>query len=490
MFSNHDSLAQSRTFAVFEGLITEVTDPEPALAVFKAGDIVDSKYKIERLIGRGGMGAVYTATHVLLNKQIAIKTLLTHLDQEAFERFHREALSLGKFRHKHIVEVFDFGIVSERPYFTMELLAEETLADRIRKKGTLSQQQAIAIFAQVADALAYAHRLNIVHRDIKPGNILIQVANDRDAIKLVDFGLAKLISERQSGLNQFATRSGAIFGSPLYMSPEQSNGGEIDHRTDIYSFGCAFFETLTGRPPFAEENAIATIMAHQTKQAPTLKQALPGSVFGGRMEALIARCLKKAAEDRFQSFEQILEEIKLVQTPEQIYSGGNKVEPQRSTNKNQNVSDPKPAQKKAPLIAVATGTGLFLIASVVIATFVSQSITAGKQKIALVAVQLKSDCEEKLSAQQEERPALPANEQIKITRQADAAGVTYTFSKHSGVAKIGFYKDESVHLIHTQLCQGTVRLPSSHRVFPALRDGYYACISQRISERHNRLNLV
>jgi serine/threonine protein kinase len=213
------------------------------------------------------------------------------------------------------VQVFDFGIGGQNfPYYTMELLLGESLANRLDRLKRLESHEALAVFVAVAGGMAHAHRQGIVHRDIKPANIFIQKSKAGGRPKIVDFGLAKLAAS-QSIDSQTVTGAGLIFGSPLYMSPEQSHGLETDQRTDIYSFGCSLFQALTGTPPFVGDNALATITMHHEKVPPRLGQTAPGVIFPERLEAVVAKLLAKDVKKRYQSFEEVEKDLAAISLP-------------------------------------------------------------------------------------------------------------------------------------------------------------------------------
>jgi serine/threonine protein kinase len=339
-------------------------------ALLSAGSIVDSKYKIVGLIGQGGMGAIYKVHHVLLQKEMALKTFRSHgLSQDSWQRFQREAQAIAKLQHKNIVDVFDFGIAEEGlPFYTMELLSGQSLADALSQSGRLAPTDALKIFGQVAQALAHAHRHNIVHRDIKPANVILVADSPSPSsqlqAKLVDFGIAKLAESSPISDDQSLTRAGTVFGSPLYMSPEQSLALPTDHHTDMYSFGCALYETLTGKPPFVGDTALITMLHHQRQSPPTLKDGAFDFAFPQRLEALIAKLLAKKPEDRYQNFDQIIEELdwsyKAIETLRPAASVAQKAYPKPlSEDARQERSDeavelsPETSGKTKRLIAVA-----------------------------------------------------------------------------------------------------------------------------------------
>ncbi len=305
------SLARSSTFVLVQGVLQEDQGGQAQVATktLAEGTIIDAKFRIADLLGEGGMGAVYRARHLTLGSDVALKTFRSpDLSPAAWERFQREVKAIAMLDNKNIVRVFDSGIDQTNvPYYTMELLTGESLAHRIRRQGPLPLKEAISIFTEVAEALVSAHAKGIVHRDLKPENIfLILKDNQVQSTKLVDFGIAKLTDAAESDAQRL-TRAGTVFGSPLYMSPEQSLGQETDGRSDIYSYGCAFYEALTGRPPFIGDTAFATILKHQNNVAVRIDQCAPDQDFPPWLPSLVARMLAKAKEKMVQSFQEILD---------------------------------------------------------------------------------------------------------------------------------------------------------------------------------------
>ena len=306
-------LSMSLPFQVVDG---EMSDSDVIEMVMKAaeasklsdrlvGTVIDAKYKILSLLGEGGMGSVFSVLHVLLYKEMALKTFRTaDLSAEAWQRFQREAQAIGKLAHPNIIQVFDFGISDQNfPYYTMELLTGESLFDRLELDKRLTTAQAISVFVPVADALAHAHRQGIVHRDIKPANIFLVTTPNGPVPKLVDFGLAKLASQDRE--TQSLTAVGMVFGSPLYMSPEQSRGRAMDERTDIYSFGCTLFHALTGDPPFIGDNPVEVVQQHQKKTPPRLVQIAPEGDFPEGLQAVVDKLMAKDVDSRYQTFEEV-----------------------------------------------------------------------------------------------------------------------------------------------------------------------------------------
>ncbi len=294
---------ESNDLKLFDGENTISSGSGTAAAEFKERQSLGGRYQVISCLGKGGMGLVYRVNQIFLNKEFALKTIEKNcLSDVAIRRFQREARTTFALDHPNIVAVNDFGVLDDQtPFLVMELVAGETLGERLKKTGSLTVEQAIPIFVQVCFGLAYAHDSGVVHRDIKPNNIMLLKGlplGSEGSVKILDFGIAKFTAHEE-GEMQALTRTGEIFGSPLYMSPEQCSGFSVDHRSDIYSLGCVLFEALTGTPPFIGENALATMMKHQGDRAPTLKEASMGTEFPQAIEQIVATMLAKSPEARY-----------------------------------------------------------------------------------------------------------------------------------------------------------------------------------------------
>lgn len=272
---------------------------------YRRGDIIDESYQLIDLLGQGGMGVVYRVNHLILGKQYALKLLAPNqVNNQSWRRFELEGRSLAKLNHVNIVSIHNMGIDKGCPYFVMDLLTGMSLADRIKSSGPLSEKESLEIYLQVCAGLSCAHKSGIIHRDIKPANIMLIAAASGILVKIVDFGMARL--QVPSGTtSQALTASGEIFGSPYYMSPEQTLGEEMDARSDIYSLGCSLFESLTGQVPFAGSTAIQTLMMHQEAESPIPSTRVASSKLSPAIDAVVARCLKKEAKQRYQSADQL-----------------------------------------------------------------------------------------------------------------------------------------------------------------------------------------
>lgn len=269
---------------------------------FEPGEIISGTYKVIDFLGEGGMGLVYKVEHTLMNKIFALKLLRTsQLTDAVWKRFRVEAQAIARLDHPNIVKIYDMSQTEDgRPFYTMDFLSGQSLDDYLQKNGPLSEKEALPLFRQVCSGLAYAHDRGIIHRDIKPGNImLLGESIENTPVKIVDFGIAKLVNA--SDANQNLTRPGEVFGSPLYMSPEQCSGDKLDARTDMYSVAVTMFQSLTGKPPLLGKSAIETTMMHQTVKPPSLSAVASGQSFSRGLEDVVSIMLEKKVDDRFAS---------------------------------------------------------------------------------------------------------------------------------------------------------------------------------------------
>jgi len=276
------------------------------------GSVVDDRYEIASVIGEGGMGVVYSARHRLLGKRFALKALRKDLatDREIAARFMQEARTAASISHPGLVEITDFGkLATGQPFFVMELLEGQSLAQLVRRGGPVPAARAIDIVRQIANALGAAHDRSIVHRDLKPDNIHISpAAAGRDHVTIVDFGLAKVIGASR------LTRAGMVFGTPHYMSPEQAQGDPTDHRADIYALGVVMYEMFTGRVPFEADSYMGVLTKHMY-MAPTPPSQLVGIEKLGVLEDIILRCLEKKPDHRYQALSELSRDLELALNP-------------------------------------------------------------------------------------------------------------------------------------------------------------------------------
>jgi len=269
------------------------------------------RYKVESLLGRGGMGAVYKVRDTELDKTFAIKVLNAALvsDSSSVKRFEQEARAASGLTQANLAAVYDYGIGRKgSPYIVMDYLDGVTLGDMLAKEGFLDQPRALEIFIQTGEAIAHAHMKGVIHRDIKPNNIIIEKGEaGTDFVKLVDFGIAKVMPTEVQRTQM--TQTGEIFGSPLYMSPEQCLGNKLDARSDIYEMGCVMYETLTGVAPFAAENPIKTILRHINEDAKPISKLSHDFAVSEALQLVVMHCLEREPGDRYQTAAELLKDL-------------------------------------------------------------------------------------------------------------------------------------------------------------------------------------
>jgi len=270
---------------------------------------VGGRYELGELLGRGGMAEVRKGTDIRLGRTVAVKRLRTDLASDAtFQaRFRREAQSAASLNHPAIVSVYDTGeeLATDgsnvaQPYIVMEFVAGRTLREILREGRKILPERALEITSGVLGALDYSHRAGIIHRDIKPGNVMLTPAGD---VKVMDFGIARAVADSHSQMTQTA----AVVGTAQYLSPEQARGETVDSRSDVYSTGCLLFELLTGRPPFVGDSPVAVAYQHVREQAPppsTLDADLPPEI-----DAIVMKALAKRLDERYQSAAAMKEDI-------------------------------------------------------------------------------------------------------------------------------------------------------------------------------------
>jgi serine/threonine-protein kinase len=281
------------------------------------GTLVDGRYRVERILGKGGMGTVYACRHVVVGKTVAMKVLSPSADEteELVQRFLREAKMAGLLKSRHIVEINDFGQLPNGLFFVvMELLEGQDLACALRA-GHLARAELIHVFIQVAETLALAHDRGIVHRDLKPDNVfLVPDGSDPLFVKILDFGIAKLLHDNPVDL----TETGVILGTPYYMSPEQARGDAVDHRTDIYALGVMMYRAFAGRLPFIGDSKLGVLTRHlmELPQPPSQVADVDPTT-----ERLILCCLEKEREHRPPSMRDLAAELREMLLDERCRQG-------------------------------------------------------------------------------------------------------------------------------------------------------------------------
>lgn len=287
--------------------------------------IVNDRYEIGKRIGRGGMAEIFQARDILLDRPVAMKVLFPEFatDPAFVERFRREAQAAANLNHPNIVAVYDWGKVNNTYYIAMEYVNGRTLADILKQSGTLTPMQVCDVMSEVASALISAHQNGVIHRDIKPGNILVSTTGQ---VKVADFGIARALG---AGVEQGLTQTGAVMGTATYFSPEQAQGASTDQRSDIYSLGVVMYEMLSGVPPFTGENAVAIAYKQVHERAMPLDQRLTSAP--PEVAAIVAKCMEKSPDDRYSSAEEVRDELRRFVEGMPVLAVSAKTEAERAT---------------------------------------------------------------------------------------------------------------------------------------------------------------
>jgi serine/threonine-protein kinase len=280
--------------------------------------LVADRYRVIRRLGEGGMGAVYLAEHVVIEKKIALKVLALELArrQDLVARFLQEARSASRIGHENVIDISDFGQSAEGyVYIAMEYLEGQDLGQVVRAEGALAWSRVRDILVQICRALRAAHDKGIVHRDMKPENIfLIHREGRPEFVKILDFGIAKIMGVDANGPR--LTRTGMIFGTPEYMAPEQAEGKEADHRVDIYAVGCIAYHLMTGQTPFVAENFMAMLTKHLMEDPVPPSVRRPDLAITPEMDALALKALEKDRDRRYQNMAEFLQAVSTCPGPD------------------------------------------------------------------------------------------------------------------------------------------------------------------------------
>ncbi|HTU58413.1 MAG TPA: serine/threonine-protein kinase [Polyangiales bacterium] len=284
----------------------EIRSADPFL-----GQVVDDRYRIEQLLGAGAVGSVYRAVDRSTKQNIALKIWTTAADNEQVQgRFLREAKALSTLHHPNIVAVYGYGVFGALPYVAMEYVNGQTLEHMLSAAQPLDTLVACDVMTQVLQALAYAHGLGVIHRDLKPDNVALVKVDNGYVVKLLDFGLAKFLSPADDPMAGSAlTLQGMVMGTPLYMPPEQAAGRSVDARVDVYAAGCVLFEMLSGRPPYTGESHAEIFRAHMVAPVPDLQRLRTDMVVAPDLQRLFERALSKVPQERFADAGEMLEQL-------------------------------------------------------------------------------------------------------------------------------------------------------------------------------------
>jgi serine/threonine-protein kinase len=277
------------------------------------GTVLDRRYHIEFRLAAGGFGAIYRATHVINRRPVALKVLHTRLASEVnvVARFRREAQALGALKCRHTITAYDFGETPDGTlYIVMELLQGESLFERFRALGPIPWRRMLAIVIQVCESLAEAHALGIVHRDLKPTNIhLEEVGGDPDYVKVLDFGIAKILHGSALDSSDL-THSGQMIGTFDYMAPEQMFGGRVTPQSDLYTLGVLLYEMISGERPFGDPQSAAEMLTAMVRVTPAPLSSISDAPV--ELDEVVARCLQREPSERYASADDLADELRHV----------------------------------------------------------------------------------------------------------------------------------------------------------------------------------
>ena len=286
-----------------------------------AGAVIGGSYRLVRPVGKGGMGTVWAAMHESTRQPVAIKLLTTGASEEMQTRLVREAGAAGRLENRHVVDILDVGKTdSGEPFLVMELLQGQTLRSVIKRQRRLDPKLAATVARDICIALKAAHDADIVHRDLKPSNVVLHETPDGIVLKVLDFGVSKVLSEEQ----QLITSTGIAVGSPAYMSPEQARGARVDHRADLWSIGVLLFEMIAGRRPFAAESPAAMLSMILFSDIPKVSQF--SATLDKGLEAVISRCLQRKVSERYQDASEIIAALEPFVLPEIVVEAPTKAQ--------------------------------------------------------------------------------------------------------------------------------------------------------------------
>jgi len=272
------------------------------------GKVLNEKYVVDGVVGHGGDGTVFRATEIGSGKRMAIKVLSDNFSEtsRSYKRFNQEVRTTRFLKHENIVGVYEYGVENEHPYFVMEYIDGVSLAKTLEAERPLALERTLNIIRQTTAALAFAHKQGIVHRDVKPGNIMID--EKTGGVKLVDFGVAKKLSF-DAGDDEGTTHDGEVIGTPQYLSPEQADGKQVDQRSDLYSLGCVLYECLTGKPPHVGSTAVEILMNRQKEPVVRPSEVQPSKGITEELDLIVLKLLAKKPIDRYQSAEDLLSDL-------------------------------------------------------------------------------------------------------------------------------------------------------------------------------------
>ncbi len=306
-----------------ESETTESSDTSDSDPFLDAARAASERLEIVEQIGKGGMAVVYKARHLVMNKPVAVKLLLPHLtsDPTSLKRFQQEAQATATLSHANIVHIHDCGLTNGQAFIIMDFIEGKSLEQIVREEP-LAPERAIEIFVQISEALNHAHERGIIHRDLKPSNVMLTTdKNGFDVVKVVDFGIAKLLTNDDGMTMNNLTQTGDVFGSPLYMSPEQCSGKKLDNRSDIYSLGCLMYEALVGHAPIVGKNFLDTMQKHLTDLPEPFPPQIAKNPLAKKLQVIIFTCLAKEPSARYATMKEISQDLRSAVSTNSTKSG-------------------------------------------------------------------------------------------------------------------------------------------------------------------------
>ena len=309
--------------------------------------IVAQRYRVIKLLGEGGMGQVYLAEHVAIERLIALKVLRSEYAHrgDMVTRFQQEAISASRIKHPNVLDVFDFGRLENGCFFlAMEFLDGNDLAEEMGRRRVIDPATGVRIALEVCRGLGAAHAKGVVHRDLKPENVFLQQTSDgEEAVKIVDFGIAQLRTNEDTAGSQRKrlTRTGMIFGTPEYMAPEQAAGKRADHRADIYALGIMMYEMFTGSVPFMDETFLGVLAKHAAETPPAMSAILPELSITPQLQSVVMKALAKDPDQRYQSMSEFAQAIQAT--------------PEGQLQHHRSIGKPLPTERSPSFIPLAPG---------------------------------------------------------------------------------------------------------------------------------------
>lgn len=334
-----------------------LSQSDAAMVELQTGDLIGGVYELGELVGKGGMGLIYRARHNTLGRVVALKFISPSMvSPETWSLFKNEVKISSSLLDTAICQIYDLGLHhGVLPYYAMDFVDGSSLEEVVLRQGPLSIGSTLEIYAKVAEGLSYAHSRSIVHKDIKPANIMIAENEPGMGVKILDFGIAELNEGRKQSLasnpiNDLQEKEAAIIGSAAYMSPEQAQGQPLDQRSDIYSLGCSMFETLTGVPPFQDESFQKMVESHINQPAPLLSD-ITGSAVPLPLEAVIRKCLRKKQRARYQSAADLITDLNsLLNRQDLVHAKGEQLELARAAREEAEEREESKRRRKALVV--------------------------------------------------------------------------------------------------------------------------------------------